>query len=84
MTNQDKMVAAFKERFGDAQASLQQIALPPFQSGFQAAYQLQQTKLDKAVKALEVAEKIIGDGKGYRNAYASIRQALAEIKERKI
>ena len=55
-----------------------------FKYGFQAAYQLQQTKLDKAVSALEAAEEMIGEQIGDEyGEYTQIVTTLAEIKESK-
>jgi hypothetical protein len=39
-----------------------------------------QTKLDKAIKALEAAEKVLGDGIGHSETYSVVRETLEELK----
>ena len=83
----DEMRDAYQNIFGREWES-EPILLREFdsaqQSGFKAAYQLQQTKLDKAVEALEAAEEMIGEQIGDEyGEYTQIVTALAEIKESK-
>ena len=82
---------------GIAIDALANMTNPQLFAGFQAAYQLQQTKLDKAVSALEEISKGVDDraapahfGKRARVFYQDsqyrakvAQQTLAEIKESK-